>query len=56
MEDPVVKHNRRSTRVQVKACRKWGVLLGREYLHDLCPLHFKEEYGYEPEERYGVSR
>lgn len=51
-----MKHSRRSTRVQVKACRKCGVLLGREYPHDLCPLHFKEEYGYEPEERYGFSR
>ena len=56
MEDSVVKHIRRSNRVPVKACRKCGVLLGREYPHDLCPLHFKEEYGYEPEERYGVSR
>ncbi len=51
-----MKHSKKAQRVPVKACRKCGVLFGREYPHDLCPEHFKEEYGYEPEERYGFSR
>ncbi len=51
-----MKRSRRNYRVPVKACSKCGVLLGREYPHDLCPGHFKEEYGYEPEDRYGFSR
>ncbi len=56
MEGSVIKRSRRSQRVLVKACSKCGVLLSREYPHDLCPVHFKEEYGYEPEDRYGFRR
>ncbi len=51
-----MKHSKRFQRVLVKACSKCGVLLSREYPHDLFPGHFKEEYRYEPEERYGFSR
>ncbi len=46
-----MKRSRRKHRVPVKACSKCNVLLSMEYPHDLCPGHFKEEYGYEPEDR-----